>query len=290
MKKAINKIYSLFDKSRLLIKANKNFYKRGGYTHYTIANINHGEILKDKKILITGGSTGIGFSIANKCIKEGATVLITGRNEHKLQNAVSNINSSLLKYIVWDVSELSLLDSKLKECTDILGGDVDILINNAGVIDTTSFPNITESIWDKVYKTNSKGLYFLTQEICKYWLNKPLNNNTKKIINMSSQGGFVGATYPYRMTKWDVSGLTQGLGVKLAPEGIIVNGIAPGVIATDMQPNISKDSENIFYSNNPIERYAFPEEIAELAVFLMSDASNFIVGQTIVCDGGYSIK
>ena len=84
--------------------------------------------------------------------------------------------------------------------------------------------------------------------------------------------------------------MTQGLAIKLAPYGIIVNGVAPGVIATEMQPDTLNHGDNVFSALNPIGRFALPEEIAELVVFLMSDTSNFIVGQTIVCDGGFSIK
>jgi len=92
------------------------------------------------------------------------------------------------------------------------------------------------------------------------------------------------------MTKWDIAGLTQGLGIKLAPYGIIVNGIAPGITATNMLPGYLNRKENVYCSQNPIKRFSFPEEIAELAIFLISDAGNFIVGQTIICDGGYSLK
>lgn len=290
MKKIAKNISIALNKSRLTIRALKKFYKRGGYTHYTIANIQYEQILRGKKILITGGSTGIGFSIAKKCLSVGASVVITGRSVDKLKEASLELNNPNLKYVVWDISDIKSLNQKLQESTSLLGGDIDILVNNAGVIDTTTFPNVSEEVWDKVYSINSKGLYLLTQEVCKVWMKRKSKENIKKVINISSQGGFVGATYPYRLTKWDIAGFTQGLGVRLASEGIIVNGIAPGVIATRMQPNISINNENIFYPLNPVERYAFPEEIGELAVFLISDVSNFIVGQTIVCDGGFSIK
>lgn len=289
MKKIAQNISIALNKSRLTVKALKKFYKRGGYTHYTIANIQYDQILRGKKILVTGGSTGIGFSIAKKCLSVGASVLITGRSLDKLEEASLELNNPNLKYVVWDISDIKSLNEKLQEATELLGGDIDILVNNAGIIGSTNFPNISEETWDRVYSINSKGLYFLTQEVCKIWMSRKAKDKMKKVINISSQGGFVGATYPYRLTKWDIAGLTQGLGVRLAPEGIIVNGIAPGVIATRMQPNISSNSENIFQPN-PVERYAFPEEIAELAIFLMGNGSNFIVGQTIVCDGGYSIK
>jgi 3-oxoacyl-[acyl-carrier protein] reductase len=113
--------------------------------------------------------------------------------------------------------------------------------------------------------------------------------NYKKIINVSSQGGFVGATYPYRMTKWDVAGFTQGLGLKQAPFGIIVNGVAPGILDTKMQPEFN-NTENKFSKHNPLNRAALPIEIAELILFLISDSCNYIVGQTILCDGGYSLN
>jgi 3-oxoacyl-[acyl-carrier protein] reductase len=289
MKKIIRKILFVIKRIYIVIKHLRKIYRYGGYSTTNIASINHGEILKGKKILITGGSTGIGLSIAKKCLQEGATVVITGRNENKLKRAMEKINSSLLKTLVWDVSQTSSIYENIAKTEKLLGGHIDILVNNAGILSGTVFPDVTEEIWDKTYATNSKGLFFLTQSLCGKWM-KENKIQLKKVINISSQGGFVGATYPYRMTKWDVAGLTQGLGIKLAPFGIIVNGIAPGIIATNMQSNYLSQKENVYCSHNPLERFALPEEIAELAIFLMSDAANFIVGQTIVCDGGYSLK
>lgn len=289
MNKIFKKVYKSSGKIFQAIKYLKHVYSYGGYSTVKIAQINHGEILKNKNILITGGSSGIGLSIAKKCLNEGANVIITGRNEDKLKNTLIDLNNLNLKYIVWDISNIQEIDEKIKKAKSMFNEEIDILVNNAGILDTTNFLEVTEKTWDSVYATNSKGLYFITQSICNSWIKKK-NNNLKKIINISSQGGFVGATYPYRMTKWDIAGLTQGLGFKLAPMGIIVNGIAPGIIATSMQDNYLKQKENVYCSHNPLGRFALPEEIGELALFLMSDACNFIVGQTIVCDGGFSIK
>ncbi|CAG9297719.1 SDR family NAD(P)-dependent oxidoreductase [Celerinatantimonas diazotrophica] len=266
--------------------------KYGGYSTVNISQINYGGLLKGKKILITGGSSGIGFSIAQKCISEGAQVIITGRNEESLRTASNKINSPLLKYINWDVSDISKVESRLATCKELLNGkDIDILINNAGVVNGVTYPNVTEDIWNEIYSINLKGLFFLTQNLCHYWEKNNDKNNIKKVINISSQGGFVGALYPYRMTKWDIVGLTQGLGMKLAPKGIIINGIAPGITATSaVNTQFYSGDKNTYCPNNPLKRVALPEEIAELAVFLMNDATNFIVGHTIVCDGGYSLK
>lgn len=271
------------------VKYLKSVYMYGGYSTIRIAKIGYGEVLNEKNILITGGSSGIGLSIAKKCLEQGANVIITGRDEAKLLQVINELNNARLNFVVWDISIIKEVEVQLMKVKSLFNGDIDILVNNAGVIDTSSFPEVTEKIWDDIYSTNSKGLFFITQALCNIWTSAK-KHNLRKILNISSQGGFVGATYPYRMTKWDIAGLTQGLGIKLAPLGIIVNGIAPGIVATKMQSNFLNQKENIYCPHNPVKRFALPEEIAELAIFLMSDASNFIVGQTIICDGGYSIK
>lgn len=289
MRKMLHKTLFFARRIPLMIASLRKIYRRGGYATFNIAYVRSGSLLKGKRVLVTGGGAGIGFSIAQKCIEQGAEVVITGRNVAKLREAASKIGHPNLKIQVWDVSNIADIDKRLDETLSLLGGRVDVLVNNAGIVDGVDFPDVPEEIWDRVYAINSKGVFFLTQALCKVWM---LDGNamTKKVINISSQGGFVGATYPYRMTKWDIAGLTQGLGYKLAPHGIIVNGIAPGIVATSMQPDILTQKENAFLPLNPLLRYALPEEIAELALFLMADLSNFIVGQTIVCDGGFSLK
>jgi 3-oxoacyl-[acyl-carrier protein] reductase len=267
----------------------KTVYRRGGYVSYQLASIHRSELLKGKSILITGGSSGIGRCLAKRCVEEGANVVITGRNQEKLKQTLCEIGSNSLHSVAWDVGNTGILQQKLEEAIGLLNGKLHMLINNAGVLLGENFPNVTEKMWDATYQVNSKGLFFLTQAVCTRWLSEE-RMELRKILNISSQGAYVGATYPYRMTKWDVAGLTQGLGLKLAEHRILVNGLAPGVIATEMQPDCVEHNDNLFYSDNPIKRFALPEEIAELAVFMLSDAANFFVGQTIVCDGGFSIK
>lgn len=264
-------------------------YRFGGYTTHTLTSINREASLKGKHVLVTGGGSGIGLAIAQKCLSEGAKVVITGRNETKLLNTISREGSPALKSLVWDVSKTELIEEMLIKTETLLEGEVDVLVNNAGIVKVTEFPNVKESLWDQVYDTNSKGVFFLTQALCSRWMNKEKDRGLKKVINISSQGGYVGATHPYRMSKWDIVGLTQGLGLRLASEGIIINGIAPGMTATDALPFVLKQGGNSYTPDIPIGRYIQPSEIAELASFLMSDASNSIVGQTIKCDGGYCL-
>lgn len=272
-----------------VIRKIKPIYIHGGISSVTISTPSYSNILEGKNVLITGGSSGIGLAIAKKCAKCGAKVLISGRNASKLEKAVSEIGVDICKSIVWDISAIEDVQMKLDECNKILGGDITILVNNAGVPPTKFWGNIDEDEWDRIYNTNLKGLFFITQELVKRWKQSP-HDHYKKIINISSQGGFVGATYPYRMVKWDIRGLTEGLGKTLIKDNIIVNGIAPGVVKTAMQSFSLQQGDNLYTNQNPIERVILPEEIAELAVFLISDSSNAIVGQTIVCDGGYTLK
>lgn len=289
LKRLMEVLLKILGRIPLMVMSLKDICKHGGYTSVNVGLIEYGELLKGKKILITGGSSGIGLCIAKKCIQLGADVVITGRSLEKLAVAATEISSPHLHFLEWDIADVGLIEGKLQEVLGLVGGQLDVLINNAGILSKRVFPNVSEVDWDAVYAVNSKGLFFLTQTLSKIWIDTP-SLGTKKIINLSSQGGYVGATYPYRMTKWDIAGLTQGLGLKLAPFGILVNGIAPGIIGTNMQRNYVGQGDNKFCELNPLGRFALPEEIAELAAFILSDAANFFVGQTFVCDGGYSLK
>jgi 3-oxoacyl-[acyl-carrier protein] reductase len=281
-----DKLVRIAEKMVATVRAIKQCWQVGGVAKIQINQISYGEILTGQSVLVTGGSSGIGLAIAKKCIAEGAEVVITGRNEEKLKLAKEEVNSDRLKVMVWDHGNIVICKEKLQECISLFGSQrLDVLVNNAGVcLQPLGFFVTTESAWDQTYAVNSKGLFFLTQAFCDNCLKK---NQPAKVVNISSQGGLLPAPHPYRMTKWDIIGLTKGLGQQLAPYGIIVNGVAPGMIATEM---IKRDVENVHSNLQPLRRVGVPEEIAELVLFLISGAANNIVGQTIVCDGGYTSK
>lgn len=267
----------------------KIVFRDGGIQNITISELTVGELLKGKNIVITGGGSGIGFAIAKAALKQSANVIIAGRNFDKLFEAKKSLSTDHVFCLEWDISNISTAEQKILECEKILGAPIDILINNAGIQPQKFFPDVDEKEWNNVYATNSKGTFFVCEAICKRWIKEPAGGY-RKIINLSSQGGFVGATYPYRMSKWDIRGLTEGLGFQMADYGILVNGIAPGVVKTKMQEFSMKQGSNVYCNQNPLSRVALPEEIAELAVFMMSDSCNFMTGQTILVDGGFTLN
>ena len=272
-------------------KAFKETFKYGGFKECNVSYLSEGSLLENKTVLITGGGSGIGKNIASAALGQKAKVIITGRNEKKLQQTCEELkDKGIITYIVWDITKTKEIPTMISQFDKNYKNVIDILVNNAGIQPKEFFPNVSEEEWNRIYDVNSKGTFFMCQEFSKYWEEKQEVGKQHKIINISSQGGLVGATYPYRMSKWDIVGLTRGLGLSLIGKNIIVNSIAPGVVRTEMQERYFRQGDNVYSGENPIKRFAFPEEIAQLAIFMMSDLSNFIVGQTIVCDGGYTLK
>ena len=287
---ALNKF---IHKLKYTTKSIVEIYKYGGIRNVNISYLTPDKQLENKTILITGGGSGIGKSIAEASLRHGAKVIISGRNKQRLKDAVSGFKQEGLtdiRYMVLDISNVSDIAEYVNSVSNLFECEIDILVKNAGMQPQEFFPAVSENEWDKVYATNSKGTFFISQEFCKRWIRMGGTTNYRKIINISSQGGGVGATYPYRMSKWDIVGLTEGLGKIMASHNIIINGIAPGVVRTEMQQKYMEQKGNVYCNQNPMQRFAFPEEIAELAIFLMSDRSNFITGQTIFCDGGFTLK
>ncbi len=265
----------------------RNFCKylqKGGVVYVNIAQLNHGEILKGKRVLVTGGTSGIGLAITQKFLSEGAKVLITGRTVSRLKETSDKLAGKDIHTLVWDVTNSSIANEKMNEAVQILGG-IDIVVNNAGVYSSVPFQLVDQNIWDRVMDTNIKGVFFVCQAVVRY-MNE--NSNGGKIINITSIRAFQGDTAPYGISKWGLNGLTKGLARDLISKNIIVNGIAPGITATGIN-NIDA-AENAYYNGEPRNRrIAFPEEIAESALFLASDAANNIVGQVICCDGGTTL-
>lgn len=252
-----------------------------------IAQINYGGILEGKKILITGGSRGLGYSIAEKCLKEKALVSITGRNIETLKEAKEKLgNPKNLFIFEHDIRDFEKDDELIYSARRAMGG-IDCLVNNAGIsIHEIDYSNCTLEQWDAQMDTNLKGVYFLTQAFMKYY--NEVGKKSGKIINMVSERGLYGDDVPYGLAKRALISYTEGMARKLIQKGVRVNAIAPGVTATEMTGH--DPNGNLFRRYALGRRVLLPEEIAEVAVFLMSDAANSISGQVIACNEGNHLR
>lgn len=249
--------------------------------------VSAGNMLAKKTVLITGGYRGIGLAIAKACINNGASVILAGRNEQKLNEAINKIKENQLLTnqqitpLVIDVLDVDSIKHKIEEISSVVQyKKIDILVNNAGVSAGNPIGKTSEVDYDKVLDTNMKGTYFMAQEFANYLVEKKIQGN---ILNISSVSGIRPAITPYMLSKWGIVGLTKGLAKQLIKYGIVVNGIAPGPTATDM---LNKDGSDLMYKGSPAKRYADPIEIGNLAVFLISDMGRMIVGDTVYITGG----
>lgn len=270
-----------------------NYIKRGSHyiisgqpqiqTTAKIVTVNSTNIHRGKRILITGSSRGIGYAIAKKLVSEGATVMITGRNEETLKKVSEELNCC---YLCMDISDTSNISSMFERADKEIGG-FDCLINNAGVsLHERCFEEVSTEQFDKQFNTNLKGGYFLTQ--CFVNTCKREKRSNCKIIFISSQRGTFVDDIPYGLTKVAINSLVQALAYDLIQYDIRVYGLAPGATLTDLFGEGSKD--NIFYDINRSKRFYLPEEVAEVANFLLMDIANCLSGNILVCDEGRSIN
>lgn len=234
-----------------------------------------GKILEGKTVLITGGTGGIGMAIAKRCVENGARVIIAGRNPDKLEKVLTKIDAIPFVLDIQDVVNMKSALNKLTEQCKI-----DALINNAGLQAGSSFGSTEEIDFDKILGTNLKGTYFFSQVFSNYLIKNGIKGN---ILNISSASGNRPAISPYMVSKWGIMGLTEGMAKRLIRYGIVVNGIAPGPVATEM---LGLDGKDLNYEKAPSGRYADPIEIANLAVFMISDMGRMIVGDTVYISGG----
>lgn len=259
------------------------FAKRPIYTTANIVTIPHNELLKGRTAVITGGTSGIGFAIAKLFLASGASVCITGRNEDRLRKACADLQNSSIDgkvfYSALDNKDVSTFPIKVEQIITQTG-KIDILVNNAGVLGA-NFPNAQEEEYDVVLDTNLKGVFFLSQLIGKYMKENNIHGN---ILNIASSSSLRPAASAYTISKWGLRGLTLGLAKSLAPYGIVVNGVAPGPTATPML--IKGDRANITHEKIPAGRYAMPEEIANMALFLVSDMGRMVLGDIVYMTGG----
>ena len=247
-----------------------------------ISYLSPNETLRGKKVVITGGGRGLGFSMAKKFVAEGAEVLIAGRNIKVLEESAKKLEC---KYLQLDVSNPSEFDAFMDKAEELLGG-LNVLVNNAGIsLHENTFFDVTPETFDKQVDTNFKGAFFLTQTFIRHIK----NTDTKaSVLFVSSETGDTMDFRPYGFTKAAINSMVQGLAYLFAKDGIRVNAVAPGITASDMT-GLSTEGD-ISYRGNIPGRVYMPEEVAEVAAFLISDAAGCVSGQIITCNNAKTVN
>lgn len=234
--------------------------------------------LEKRRILVTGGSRGIGYAIAKRCVSEGAYVVITGRDEKNLAKVASEFNG----YKVFNMYDITQMKNTFCAIDEEFG-PFDSLICNAGIsLHESSFEAVTSEGFDRQFTTNLKGNYFLAQQFLKQL-------TSKNLLFISSETADMCCEIPYGLTKNAVNSLVGALSRHYYRSGKRINAIAPGLTLTDMVKDRDTCDDDISYPNSS-GRYFLPDEIAEVAVFLLSDASKCISGEIIHTNAGNHLR
>ncbi|HJV82208.1 SDR family oxidoreductase [Noviherbaspirillum sp.] len=245
--------------------------------------------LKEKNVLITGGTSGIGLATAKLFKDEGASLIITGRDPEGLARAQQELGIETLA-ICSDASDISAIES-LVEQVRARFGTIDVLLLNAGAAKAAPIEHVSESLFDEIMNTNFKGVFFTIQKAL------PLFSSNASIIVTTSITNQLGSPNfsTYGASKAALRSIVKSLALELIERGIRVNAISPGPIATPIFDRFGLPAEVVkavkgeIERKSPIKRFGTPDEIAKVALFLASDDSAYVVGEEIVVDGGMSL-
>ena len=240
-----------------------------------------------KTIIITGGSRGIGKCMAENFAKDGYNVVLNyNKSEKQAKQIKQNLKEEGFEIEIFkaDISKRNEV-KKLIEFTIKKFGNIDVLINNAGIARLHLFTDVTEEEWDEIMNTNLKSAFFTTQEV----LPNMIHNKSGCIINISSVWGLVGASCEavYASSKAGLNGLTKSLAKELGPSKIRVNGIAPGIIDTEMNSNLDEKIKDELKTEIPLGKIGNPIDIYRCAKWLVED--EYTTGQIISPNGGWVI-
>lgn len=259
------------------------------FVQVNVGQIQAGNILQGKKIVITGGGSGLGYAMAKKFISEGAEVVISGRNADKLKVAAEKIGSSNCKTVVADVCDVAHSMDFLENAKELLNGRIDCLVSNAGVsLHENIYTNVTVEGFDKQFDTKFRAGYFLGKAFLEMKTKEKQPN--AELLYITSETGDQVYDIPYGMINAALNSMVGAFSRRVYQQGIRVNAIAPGVTLTEMTRDYAESSDGNLYRNCASGRTFLPEEVAEVACFLLSDASKCISGEVIHCNAGNHLK
>ena len=236
---------------------------------------------KNKKILVTGATGGIGDSIVKKFLSLDASVLGTGTNNEKLEALKKNYPK--IETVKFDISEHEKIDEFIENVFSKLGG-LDILINNAGITKDNLSLRMKNDEWQKIIDINLSSTFYL----CKSAIKKMLKNKYGRIVNITSIVGHTGniGQANYSASKAGVVAMSKSLAIEYAKKNISVNCVSPGFIQTKMTEKISEEMKNTLLSRIPMNKLGTPDDVSNTVAFLCSESSSYITGETIHVNGG----
>ena len=238
--------------------------------------------LKDKNIIVTGASGGIGSSIIKKLSESGANILASGTKIEKLNELKKNYQK--IKILNFDISQSNKIEEFIESATKELGGSLDCIINNAGITQDNLAIRMSLEEWQKVIDINLTSTFLMS----KFAIKKMLKNKKGKIINITSVVGHTGnlGQANYTASKAGIIAMSKSLAIEYAKKNINVNCVSPGFIKTAMTDKIDEKFKEIIISKIPSARLGEPEDIANAVLFLSSDKSDYINGETLHVNGG----
>ena len=238
--------------------------------------------LKNSNIFLTGATGGIGNSILEKLVDAGANVIATGTNVEKLSEIKNKYKS--VKVEKFDISQHKEIENFINKVSDELGNKIDVLINNAGVTSDNLSIRMKEEEWKKVIDINLTSTFLLSKNVLK----KMLKNKKGKIINIASVVGHTGniGQANYTASKAGLVAMSKSFALEYGKKNINVNCVSPGFITTDMTKNIDQNYKETLKSRIPLDRFGDPKDVANTVLFLCSNLSDYITGETIHVNGG----
>ena len=238
--------------------------------------------IKNKNVIVTGATGGIGNSIVKALVDHGANVLATGTKVEKL-NDLKKINNKI-KTLQFDISNHDKIEKFVDDATNELNNKLDCIINNAGITKDNLSIRMTYEEWSKVIDINLTSTFLMS----KYAIKKMLKNKSGKIVNITSVVGHTGnvGQANYTASKAGIVAMSKSLAIEYAKKNINVNCISPGFIDTAMTEKIDEKFKESIISKIPSNRLGKPEDIANVVIFLISDDANYINGETIHVNGG----
>ena len=238
--------------------------------------------IKNLNIVLTGATGGIGSAILEKLVSSGANILATGTNEEKLKSINEKYKS--VKTERFDISAHGEIENFINRANELLGNKIDVLINNAGITKDNLSIRMKEEEWNKVININLTAAFLLSKNVIK----KMIKNKKGKIINITSVVGHTGniGQANYSASKAGLVAMSKSLALEYGKKNININCVSPGFITSDMTNKINDDYKQLLKSKIPLNRFGDPKEVANTVIFLCSNLSDYITGETIHVNGG----